>query len=163
MKRRLLKAIVCLTLIFAVVILPTCAMAGSTAYIYKLAYGNVNFRGKNTDGSWYVKKLLKSGTKVLYWGEKSGQMYKVYTTSGDTGYVFKDYLSPYGAIKKNRIGVVKSGGTTAYKLSGSKLKKNGSLKAGTMLLVYAYNSGWAKCKKVSGTTVYVKTSALKKL
>lgn len=161
MKQRVLKAIVCVMLIFAVVILPTCALAGSTAYVYKLNQGGVNFRGLKSDGTYYVKSLMKKGTKVLYAGSKRDQMYKVYTASGSSGYIYKGYLSAYGAIPKNRVGVITKS-TKTYRKGSKTMYKNGSISKGSIVLVYAYNSNWAKCKTMSGKTIYLPRNTIQR-
>ena len=160
MKRKLFKVVVCLTLIFSMVIAPICASAGSTAYILKVNASWVHLRDKSGSDS-KILASLKRGTKVLYWGKMDHQMCKVYTASGKTGYIYKDYLSNYGAVKKSQIGITTKD-TPVYKLSGGKLKKNGTAKKGTMVLVYGYNSSWVRCKSVSGKTGYIPRSAIKK-
>lgn len=161
MKRRLLKTILCLTLILSMVMMPMCASAASTAYILKVNKSNVNFRGLNSDGTYYIKHLIGKGTRVLYAGTRNDQMCKVYTSSGEVGYIYKSYLSSYGAIPKNRVGIITKS-TKTYKKSGSSLKKNGTLSKGSYVLVYAYNSNWAKCKTMAGKTVYLPRSVIKK-
>ena len=160
MKRRLFKIVLCLTLIAAMVIAPMCASASSTAYIYKVNVKNAYLRSKSGSNSTVIAKLPR-GSKVLYWGSKSGSMYKVYTTSGKTGYIYKDFLSQYGAVNKSQIGVLKVD-APVYKQSGSKLKRNGTAKAGTMVMVYAYNDDWVRCKSVTGKTGYIPRVAVKK-
>lgn len=161
MKRRMLKTVVCMMLIFAAVILPTCALAGSTAYVLKLNKDGVNFRGLNSDGTYYVMGLAKKGTRFLYAGSKRDQMLKVYTSSGVSGYIYKGYLSSYGAIPKNRVGVV-TRNTKTYKKGSSSMRKNGNISAGSIVLVYAYNSNWAKCKTLSGKTIYLPRNTIKR-
>lgn len=160
MKRRLFKIVICMTLIFSLVIVPMCASASSTAYILKVNVKNAYLRDKSGANSKVLARLSK-GTKVLFWGSMSNAMCKVYTSTGKTGYIYKDFLSTYGAIKKSQIGIVTSN-TPIYKQSGSSLKKNGTASAGTMVLVYAYNDSWVRCKSVTGKTGYIPRSAIKK-
>ena len=160
MKRSFLKGLVCLVLVLSMAIAPICASAASTAYILKVNAKNVRLHDRpGTDSN--VIALLKRGTKVLYWGKISNQMCKVFTSSGKTGYVWKQYLSSYGAIKKSQIGITTKD-TPVYKLSHGKLKKSGTTKKGTMVMVYGYNSSWVRCKSVSGKTGYIPRSAIKR-
>lgn len=157
---KLLKSILCLVLIAAMGLVPMTAFAAKSAYIL-----NVNTdRARLRDGSGassHVIQTLRKGTKVLFWGVKSASFLKVATTGGKVGYVYRNYLSVYGALKKDQIYVTNQA-TSVYKLVGSKLKRYSSVGTGKYLLVIAQNNGWAYVRTVTGKAGYVKSSALTK-
>ena len=140
--------------------IPICASAQSHAQIMKVNASKVRLRDSAGTNSSIVA-TLKKGTTVLYWGSKVGQMYKVFTTSGKTGYVWQSYLEPSGVVKKNQIGLTTKN-TPVYRLTGSHLKKMGTVPKGTMVVVVAKNSSWARCKSITGKTGYIPAGAVKR-
>lgn len=159
MKRSYLRKILCLTLILMLGILPiTNAYAASRAYILRVNTNYVHVRDK--DGN--IISNARKGTRVLYWGESIGSMCKVVSSSGHIGYIYKEYLSSYGVANRNQIGIV-TGSAALYKRSGSSLKKAGTAKAGTVLLVYSVNGSWAYVKNLNGTGAYIQVSKLKQV
>ena len=169
MKRKFMKSLLCSLLVVALLAAPMSALAASkVAYILKInagsagkAFVHVNSSKKGGNGDSTIIGSLKNGTRVLYWGDKIGEMYKIMVTNGKTGYVHKDNMRLYGAVSKKQI-YVASSSTYMYKKSGSSVKKAGSLAEGSPVFVYSVTGSWAKVKNMSGTTAYVKTSALKK-
>ena len=169
MKRKVLKAILSSLLIVALLSASVSALASSkVAYILKVsasgskaAYMRSGSNKAGGNGSDSIIGSLKNGTRVLYWGNKSGQMLKVMTASGKTGYVYQGYLKTYGAMNRKQIYLTKSK-VAVYKKVGSAMKKKGSIGKGRPVLVYGVNGSYALCKTLSGSTGYVKTSALKK-
>ena len=165
MKRKLLKSILCSLLIITLVVAPISALASSkTAYILKVTGSDkVNVRSGSSvkGGDSGIIGTVKPGTRVLYWGVKSGQMLKVMGANGQTGYIYQGNLKSYGAVKRSQVYLTKSA-TTTYKKSGSTLKKKGTVSANYPVVVYKVIGGYAQAKNISGTTVYIKTSALKK-
>ena len=165
MKRKLLKSLLCSLLILAFVSAPISALAASkTAYILKVTGSDkVNVRSGSSvkGGDSDIIGTVKPGTRVLYWGEKSGQMMKIMGANGQTGYIYQGNLKSYGAVKSSQVYLTKSA-TTIYKKSGSTLKKKGTVSANYPVFVYKVVAGYAQVKNISGTTAYIKTSALKK-
>ena len=169
MKRKLLKSILCSLLVVALLAAPMSALAASkVAYILKVDVGssklaNVHagsaLRGGNGDST--IIGTLKNGTKVLYWGEKSGQMLKIMASNGKTGYIYQGSLKTYGAMSRKQIYLAKSS-TNMYKKSGSSLKKSGSISKGSPVFVYKVSGNWVLVKNMSGSSGYVKSSTLKK-
>ena len=157
MKRFTWKKIVCALLITATLMAPVSASASSVARIMKVSADWARMR--SIDGEEVAR--LRKGTKVLYWGAKEDQMLKVMTSNGKTGYVYKDYLSLYGAMKKSAVHVTTKS-TKMYKASGSSLKRNGTLSKGKYVVVYKTSGDWAFIKTMSGKSAYVKKANLKK-
>ena len=157
MKRKLLKPIVCLTLAAMTFAMPLSASAASLAHIVKINVSDARLR--EGPGDTDVVAKLKRGTKVLYWGEKKNSFCKVVTTGGKTGYIYEDFLSEYGTVKKSMLYTTEKS-TPLYKKSGSSMKKSGSIKADQLVLVYKTNGSWAYVKTVTGKSGYCKLSYL---
>ena len=162
MKRRILKVLVCLIMILSCMTAPIAATAASkTAYILKVSADYARMR-EGPYGDYGVVATLRKGTKVLYGGQNAGQFCKVYTTNGTSGYVYRKYLSSYGAVKKNNIYMTKSA-APFYKRSGNSLKRNGTVSKNQFVLVYKKNGDWAFVKSITGKSGYMKLSSLKKV
>lgn len=161
MKRKFLKPLVCILLAVSMLLAPLSAMAASSkAYIMRVNVSGARLHS-STDADHTIVAKLSKGSKVLYWGSKNGAMYKVVTLSGKTGYVYKNYLSVYGAVKKSSVYVTRAK-TKLYKRSGSSLKGNGTLSAGKYVVVYRTYGNWAYVKTMSGKGAYVNKNYLKK-
>lgn len=157
---KLLKSLLCLILVSVIGILPMTAMAAQNAYILTVNTDRSRLRD-GSDANSSVITTLRKGTKVLYWGVKSNAFMKVATSSGKVGYVYRNFLSVYGAIRKNQIYVTNTP-ATIYKKSGSKLKSFAKVSSGKYLMVVAQNSVWAYVRTMTGKSGYIKSSALSK-
>ena len=157
---KLLKSFLCLVLIVTMGLLPMSALAATKAYVLNVTADNVRMRS-GSGASSSVTGTLRKGSKVLYWGDRSGALCKVATTSGKVGYVYRNYLSVYGAVKKSQI-YVTTKSTSVYKRSGSSFKKFTTVSSGRYLLVVGQASGWAYVRTVTGKAGYVPTSAISK-
>lgn len=157
MKRRILKAVLCFVMIFTMVLAPMTASAASVVRIMKINSDWVRMRSESGE---QIARLRK-GTKVLYWGTKNDEMYKVMTSNGKTGYVYKDYLTTYGAMRLSSV-YITTAPTQMYKRSGASLKKNGTLATGKYVMVYKTSGNWAYIKTMSGKSAYVQKDTLKR-
>lgn len=161
MKRKLMKSLICTVLVMAFLAAPMSALASSKlALILKVNKDWVYMRAPADEGGEVIGRLRK-GTKLLYWGSSDGSMCKVLNSKGDIGYVYKDYLSTYGAMKKSSV-CVTTDSTKLYKLSGGSLKGNGSLAKGKFVVVYKTSGNWAYVKTMSGKSAYCRTSTLER-
>lgn len=161
MKRKVLKSVLCSLLILAMMMAPMSALASSSlALILKVNGDWVRMRDGAEEGDEVIARLRK-GTKVLYWGEREDEMYKVLTSTGKRGYIYKGYLSTYGAMKKSQV-YITTGTTKLYKRSGSSLKGNGTLAKGKYVVVYKTSGNWAYIKTMTGKSAYCQKSSLKK-
>lgn len=157
MKRKTWKSILCALLIVLTLMAPVSASAATTARIMKVNGSWVNLRSSGQNG--YVVKNLRKGQKVLYWGVKNGEMYKVMLSDlKTTGYVHKDYLTTYGAFKLNQL-YKTTASTKTYNLSG---KSNGTLGKGKFVAIYQTKGQWGYGKTMSGKTVVVNRGNLVK-
>ncbi len=159
MKRKIIKPFVCVLLVLSMLLAPLSALAASKVYILRVNTAGARLR--DSDGT--VITELSKGTKVLYWGssKSGGNMCKVVTRSGKTGYIYKGYLSSYGVLKKSSIYITRAK-TQLYRRSGSSLRKNGTLGEGQYVVVYKTYGNWAYIKTMSGKNAYVYKSYLKK-
>ena len=133
--------------------------ATKTAKILKI---NVDQARLRTGASGVIITTLDKGTKVLYLNKTDGAYCKVCTTDGETGYVYKRFLSSYGAVRADQVYVTR-GSTTLYKRSGNSLRKSSTIKEGVYVLVYKTNGSWAQVKSMTGKSGYMKLSSLKKV
>lgn len=157
MRQKLLKPIVCMLLAIMTVVMPLSASAASLVHIVKVNVTDARLRAETGDGS--IVKTLSKGTKLLYMGEKKGRFCKVLTGKGLTGYVYQDFLSDYGTVKKSMLYYTEKS-TPIYKKSGKSLKRNGSLAKNTLVLVYKTNDSWAYVKSMNGKSGYCRLSYL---
>ena len=161
MKRNFIKAIVCMVLVVLTVLAPfTTASASSYAHIVKINVSDARLR--EGPGDTAVIQKLKRGQKVLYWGEDSGTYCKVATIGGKVGYVYEDYLSAYGTVKKSMLYVTEER-ASLYKKSGSSMHRNGSIGSGELVLVYDISNSWAKVRTTTGKSGYCKIGQLKEI
>ena len=157
MKRNLWKSILCIALILVLTLAPLSALAASrTAKILKVNVDKARMRESATGE---IITTLSKGTKVLYLNRTDGAYCKVCTTDGTTGYVYKSFLSNYGAVRADQVYVTKAS-TTLYRRSGNSLRKSSTVKEGVYMLVYKTNGSWAQVKSMTGTSGYVRLSAL---
>ena len=161
MKRKVLKSVICSLLIVATLLAPMSAFASTKlARIMKVEGDWVRLReGPNADDEMVAR--LRKGTKLLYWGEHDDEMYKVVTRDGKVGYIYKGYLSTYGAMKKSQV-YVATDTVKLYKRADGTLKSNGSVEKGKFVVVYKTYGNWAYIKTMSGKGAYCPTNDLKR-
>ena len=169
MKRNIIKSILCSLLIVALLAAPVSAMAASNvAYILKVSVsgapgtymrsGSTKAGGSTSD----ITGSLKNGTRVLYWGKKSGQMLYVMAANGKTGYVYQGNLKTYGAVNVRQIYATTSS-TGVYKKSKGSMKKIGTVGGGIPVCVFNTTDGYAYVRNLAGKTAYIPMSSLKSI
>ena len=159
--KRFLRTIICALLILTVVILPAMpqASASSKVYLMKVVGSDVRLRD-GPASSYSVRKKLANGTEVFYFGSSKAGFYKVTTTGGVTGYVYKDYLKQVGKYAKKSVYKVSS---KTYLYSKASIKaRHSTLRKGTYVLLSKKKSGWAYVTTLAGKKGYVKTGKIKK-
>ena len=161
MKHKALKSIICSLLIVVLLSAPMSALAASkVAYLLRVSVPSTKGTYIRNSSSEIIGSL-KNGTRVLYWGNKRGQMLKVMGPNGSTGYVYQGHLKTYGAMGKKQVYLTK-GSTGLYKRAGGSMKKSGSIGKNRPVFVYNNVGGWSLVKSMTGKTAYIKTSALRK-
>lgn len=117
--------------------------------------GNLHLRAQPNDSSRIIARLPK-GTALIYLSKANSKWYKVRTTNGLEGYVFKSYLGDYGRADVNTR---ESGLNVRNKPNGKKVYT--SIPHGTRgVKIYAVNGNWAKVKW-NGYTGYASLSYLR--
>jgi len=160
MKQKVFKIVVCMIMVLTCALAPVAASASNAAYILRV---NADLtRMRQTAGNSAVVRKLPAGTCVLYGGENAGAYCKVYLTNGVSGYVYKEHLSGYGAVSKNKVYRTYTP-ADIYTRSGNSLKRRGTVPAGQFVLVYKTNGNWAFVKSVNGTSGYMKLNTMYKV
>ncbi len=158
MKGKWIKALLCALLIATFALSPMSALASSTARIFIVNTEGARLR--NGENRTNIVASLPKGTRVVYKGKSEGSMYYVRTSAGQSGYIYKEYLSSYGAASSKQVYKVTKR-TAMYRKSGGS-GHIGSLSKGTTVIVYEVHSKWAYVKTLKGKSGYVRKSALKK-
>ena len=159
MKRTL---IVMLALMLALsAVLPSVGFAASKKkiiYVVNIDNNGVRARSEPHGGD-NVMTTLKKGTKLFYLGQ-SGAYYKVCSEfSYTSGYVYKGYVSYYGAVAYDSIFRC-DGRTYVYTRPNSSARRSATLKDGQFVIVRAVSGNWAYIYTISGKKGYVKISSL---
>ena len=157
LKRRLMAALLCLMLLVSVFAVP--ASATSVVRVMKVNVHGARLR--TGPGDYDVITSLKKGTKVLYTGHQVNAFYQVRTSGGKVGYIYKKFLSKYGAATSKQVYYTNKA-VTMRKRNSSKSSGVKRLKKNTLVLVYEVRGKWAYVKTLSGKGGYVKVSALSK-
>lgn len=165
MKRFLI--ILLAALLAATALMPGCALAASSGkskkkIVYIVSVDNDGARvrstprGGDTDN---VMTSLKKGTKLFYLGTE-GAWYKVCSEYSTTsGYIYKGYVSYYGAVALDSIYKC-NGSTRMYKRASTSSRRVTTLKDGQFVVVYAISGKWAYVRTISGHKGYVRISSL---
>ena len=164
--KRIVKVVLCLMLVL-VCATPVCmpsAEAVSVTKILRVNADNVRLHYTATGGGASSMILnLDKGTKVMYLGMKNKVWAEVVLSNGLVGYVYKDYLSEYGAVNSRDVYKVSTAKLPTYKVSGKTMKKTGStLAKNSIVFVRDTKGGYAKVLTLKGKWTYVKTSGLKR-
>ena len=158
MKRRFLAVVLCVMLLASVFAAP--ASAASVAKIMKVNVQGARLRKGPGNYSW-SKPSLKKGQKVLYLGKHKNAFYYVYTTGGRTGWVYKSFLSDYGAVNNKQVYRATKAGYL-YNSNSTKSGHAAKVRKNEYVFVYTLKGTWAYVKKMNGKGGYIKASRLKK-
>lgn len=152
-----MAALLCLMLLVSAFAIP--ASATSVVKVMKV---NVNgARLRSGAGDYPVITSLKKGTRVLFTGKKVNSFYQVRTSGGKVGYVYKKFLSSYGAATSKQV-YYTTKAVTMRKKASAKSSGVKRLKAHTLVLAYQVRGTWVYVKTLSGKGGYVKATALAK-
>ena len=162
MKRKILMIILSVLLIASTVLAPVDALAASKK---KIPIMQVTVEGarvrKGPSSEYDVMTSLKSGAKVFRISKGKNSFYKVRTSRGLVGYMYKGFLKSYGACYKSQIYTAKKK-VKVYKKASTKSKRKTTLAKNQQVIVYQIKGKWAYIKTMGGKGGYVKKSALKK-
>ena len=160
MKHRRISALCAALLIVAMLIAPVSAFADSKVMIMKVTADGARVR--KGAGNYDVLTSVKKGGKVFYLGKTKNSFAYVRTSSGVVGYMFKNYLKPYGTCYKSQVYYSKKNKVKVYKKASTHSKNVTRLSKNQHVIVYQVKGSWAYIKTLSGTGGYVKKSNLKK-
>lgn len=163
--RRFLRVVVCLLLMITVVAAPIVtvpSMSASAASSYKVMRCNVDGgRLRKGPGNYPVIRTLKRGEKVIYSGQMKNAFCLVATMDGKIGYIYKNFLSNYGVVRKDQLYYT---GTRNVKLysKASTGARSVTLKNRQFVTVYQKAGNWAYVKTLDGKGGYLQLSKIKK-
>ena len=164
MVKKFFKTMLCLILVL-VCAAPACLPSASAVKAAKIL--RVNASGVRlhytAEGKGEENMILsmKKGTKVLFLGMKNKSWAEVALSNGLTGYVYKGYLSEYGAVAARSVYEVSDKKLSCYRRSGNRLKKTSSrLSRGSIVFVRATKNNYAYVTTLSGKKTFVKLSGL---
>ena len=166
MMKKILKTLLCMVMVLvcaATACLPS-ASAAKAAKILRVNAPGVRLH-YSAEGKGEANMILSMprGTKVLLLGMKNKSWAHVVLENGLQGYIYKGYLSEYGAVNSKDIAQVNTAKLPTYKVSGNRMKLTGSsLKRNSIVFVRDTKGGYAKVLTLKGNWTYVKTNGLKK-
>ena len=157
MKKRFLAVVLCVMLLASFLAVP--ASAASVVKVMKVNVDGARLR--KSAGASEIITSLKKGAKVLYTGKKVNAFLQVRTTNGKVGYVYKPFLSSYGAASSKQV-YYTTKKINMFKKPSAKSRKVKKLSSHTLVLVYEVRGNWAYVKTLSGKGGFVKASCLTK-
>lgn len=166
MVKKILKTLLCMMLVL-VCAAPACLPSASAAKATKILRVNANgvrlhysAEGLGTEN---MILSLPKNTKVMYLGMPNKSWVRVALHNGLKGYIYKGYLSEYGAVATKDVYKVDEKRLTTYKLVKGKLKKSSSTLAKNSIVFVRDTKGpYAKILTLKGKWTYVKTKGLEK-
>jgi len=158
-KKRVFLIALCMMLLTSMVLAPISASA-SVVRIMKVNVNGARLRTGPGESS-ILKPSLKKGERVFYWGKHANAFYYVRTSTGRVGYVYKRYLTSYGAVNSSQI-YYAAGKVNVYKKTSTGARRVTKLSNRQHVIVYEARGGWAYIKTLSGKGGYVKMSSLRK-
>ena len=152
-KRNFLKVTLCLVLALLIGAAPMSALAAgkkdTVVSILKCTVDGGRLR-EGPGSSYDVITSLRKGDKVLYIG-------------GQNGYIYKGFLSYYGAARRSQIFYATDDGVTLYKKPKSGASKSTTLAKGEHIIVYKVVGSWGYAKTLRGKAGFVTAKNLKGL
>lgn len=161
--KKMMRVVICTVLALMFIMAPMEAMA-KTVNIYRVNADLVRVHSTPKNGLSNVTAKLRAGTKVFYLGRGKGSAacwWKVRSDHGVTGYVYKDFLSYYGATTLNRV-YKATKAAYVYKGMSTGSGKVTSISRNEHVIVYSAKGNWVAIATLSGKQGYVKKSVLKK-
>ena len=165
-KHNFLKVTLCLVLALLIGAAPVSALAASkkdtVVSILKCTVDGGRLR-EGPGSSYDVITSLRKGDKVLYIGAYEGAFCLVRTMYGQNGYIYKGFLSYYGAARRSQIFYATDDGVTLYKKPKSGASKSTTLAKGEHIIVYKVVGNWGYAKTLRGKAGFVTAKNLKGL
>ena len=157
--KRSMRILVCVLLILTVAILPSVqtAFAASSCRIMKTNVDGARLRTAGIGGD--IIYSMRKGTFVVCTGKTEGAFYQVLTPKGDSGWVYKPYLSAEATVKKSQV-YCASSGAKVYKKPKTSASGVTRMAAGSLCVVFKTSGKWAYIRTLTGKKGFVLLSKL---
>lgn len=164
--RRFFRVVVCMLLMLTMAATPivaTPSMSARAASSYKVMRCNVDGGRlrKGPSGAYGVITTLDRGEKVIYSGQMKKAFCLVATTNGKIGYIYKNFLSNYGVVRKDQLYYTRTRNVKLYKKASTSAKST-TLKNRQFVMVYQKAGNWAYVKTMDGKGGFVPLSKIKR-
>lgn len=155
----MLRLLVCMLLALSLTLGTLSATAASnTIMILKTTVDGGRLRDGPTS-AYNVIRSLGQGEKVFFAGQTSDAFCLVRTAKGETGYIYRGFLTPYGVVRMDQV--YYAGGTVrVYRRPSTSASRVGTLGANDHVLVFATSGDWALIKTLNGGTGFARLSEL---
>lgn len=164
--RRFLRVVVCLLLMLTMMATPVVtapSMSASAASAYKVMRCNVEGGRlrKGPSGAYGVITTLDKGEKVVYSGKMKKAFCLVATSDGKIGYIYKNFLSNYGVVRRDQLYYTRTRNVKLYRKASTRAKSV-TLKNRQFVTVYQKAGNWAYVKTMDGKGGFVPLSKIKR-
>ena len=151
------KLFLCIVLIFSLAIAP--ALASSSYKVMKVVVSGANIR--KGPGNYDVMDMLKRDSRVLLLDKTTHAYYKIMTTKGEIGYIFRDHVVEIGSVSKKEIYKAVDKVNVRRKPSAHSGRVD-KLIGGELVRVVSTENGWSQVMTLRGKTGYVMSEYLTK-
>lgn len=159
MKRKGLCIALCAALLLAALGSALSASAASGIItMFKTTVADGRLR-EGPSSQYNVVRTLRQGEKLFYLGNTSASFMQVRTTSGEIGYIYDEFLTPYGNVRADQIYCANTT-VTVYRTPSTGASRSGTLAGGEAVLVFAISGNWAFLKSFSGVSGFASLSNL---
>ena len=160
-ERKFLRALICLTLMLALLLGTVGAQAAERSVtILRLTNDFVNIRSSTGEGSRVIGTLRQGA--LMFYLNRSGSMAYVCTTSGTQGYVYAGYLEKVGEVRIGNVYYVQSSSLAVYRSASTSSGRSTTLSHNYYVLLTDANGRWGKIRSLNGGQGYVLLSGLKR-
>ena len=160
-ERKFLRALICLTLMLALLLGTVGAQAAERSVtILRLTNDFVNIRSSTGENSRVIGTLRQGA--LMFYLNRSGSMAYVCTTSGTQGYVYAGYLEKVGEARIGNIYYVQSSSLAVYRSASTSSGRSTTLSHNYYVLLTDANGRWGKIRSLNGGQGYVLLSGLKR-
>jgi len=158
MKRKLVRMLLCLMLVVSTAVTPAALAASYPPVAIMMCTVEGGRLRQGPSSSYDVITSLQPGDRVFYMNETVGAFYLVRTSTGMTGYIYKEFLQYYGAARADQIYFANYDGVKVYKQPSAGSGRAGSLSLAEHVIIYKVVGEWGLVKTLYGGTGYVRMS-----
>lgn len=158
--KRIFKSTICILLIMIIFSASFSAMAAGVVKVMRTNVAGARMRTGQHGAE--LKPSLPKGTRVLFLNQTSGSYWKVVTSDGRQGFVFRDYLSNYGACKASNVYYVTSSSLVMRSHPNDGASRVQTLKNKQVVIVFKKSDSWGYGRTLDGRGGYFRMSGLSK-